>query len=106
MPADWTQKPVILAVDDAPDTLSMLSAVLEKAGIITLVATDGRSALALMATVVPDLILMDAVMPRMDGFEVTRAVKRDEKFAHIPVIFMTGLSDTESVIKGFDAGGA
>lgn len=99
------KKPVVLAVDDAADTLGMLSSVLEAAGMTTLVAADGAGALSLLDNIVPDLVLMDALMPRMDGFETTRAIKANARFAHIPVIFMTGLSDTENVVKGFDAGG-
>lgn len=99
-----TENPVVLVVDDAPDTLTMLSGVLEKAGLTALVASDGRSALTLLDHAAPDLILMDAVMPRMDGFETCRAIKRQERFAHTPILFMTGLSDTENVVKGFDAG--
>jgi DNA-binding NarL/FixJ family response regulator len=78
---------------------------LEKVGMTALVASDGRSALALMEHAVPDLILMDAVMPRMDGFDAARAIKQDERFAHIPIIFLTGLTDTDNVIKGLGAGG-
>ncbi|RZL05469.1 MAG: response regulator [Rubrivivax sp.] len=99
------RKPVILAVDDASDTLGMLSAVLEGADMTTLVANDGESALSLLSHIVPDLILMDAVMPRMDGFETTRAIKARENFTHIPIIFMTGLAEPENVVRGFDAGG-
>jgi DNA-binding NarL/FixJ family response regulator len=61
--------------------------------------------LLLLEHAMPDLILMDAVMPRIDGFETCRAIKQIDKFAHLPVIFMTGLSDTENVVKGFAAGG-
>jgi DNA-binding NarL/FixJ family response regulator len=99
------RKPVILAVDDASDTLSMMSAILEKAGMTALVAGDGKNALALLEHALPDLILMDAMMPRMDGFDAARAIKADARFAHIPVIFLTGLTETENVVKGFDAGG-
>ncbi|HKX35461.1 MAG TPA: response regulator [Rhizorhapis sp.] len=99
------KKPIILAVDDAPDTLGMLSAMLEAASMTTLVAADGDSALSLLSHVVPDLILMDAIMPRMDGFELTRTIKARAAFAHIPVIFMTGLAEPENVVKGFEAGG-
>jgi DNA-binding NarL/FixJ family response regulator len=105
MTGEFPKKPVVLAVDDAPDTLSMLSEVLEGAGMTALVATDGASALALLDHVTPDLVLMDAVMPAMDGFDAARAIKAREASAHIPVIFMTGLSDTRSVVQGFDAGG-
>lgn len=98
-------KPVILAVDDASDTLGMLSGVLEGAGMTTLVAADAESALALLDHATPDLILMDAIMPRMDGFEATRAIKAREAWSHIPVVFMTGLSEPENVVKGFEAGG-
>ncbi len=105
MATELPKKPVVLAVDDATDTLGMLSAVLERAGMTALVAADGGSALALLEHITPDLILMDAVMPRMDGFDAARAVKAREGSAHIPVIFMTGLSDNESVVKGYDAGG-
>ena len=99
------KKPVILAVDDASDTLGMLSAVLESADMTALVAADAESAISLLSHITPDLILMDASMPRMDGFEATRAIKSRETFAHIPVVFMTGLSEPENVVKGFEAGG-
>jgi DNA-binding NarL/FixJ family response regulator len=105
MAAEFSRKPIILAVDDAADTLTMLSAVLEAAGMTTLVASDGDSAQTLLSHAVPDLILMDAVMPRLDGFDTARAIKGREEFSHIPIIFMTGLSDTENVLRGFGAGG-
>ncbi len=105
MAPDLGKKPVILAVDDASDTLGMLSAVLEGADMTALVAADAESAISLLSHITPDLILMDASMPRMDGFEATRAIKSRETFAHIPVVFMTGLSGPEDVVKGFEAGG-
>lgn len=98
-------RPTILAVDDAPETLSLLSDILEDAGMTTLVVRSGTSALSLIGQVKPDLILMDALMPKMDGFEACRRIKKIREFAHIPVIFMTGLSDTEHVVKGFESGG-
>lgn len=105
MMAELDKKPVILAVDDASDTLGMLSAVLEGADMTALVASDAESAFSLLSHITPDLILMDAIMPRMDGFEATRTIKSRESFAHIPVVFMTGLSEPENVVKGFEAGG-
>src|SRR5690242_18648991 len=97
--------PIVLAVDDAPDTLLLLTDILEGAGMTALIARNGTTALSLLPQVRPDLILMDAVMPKMDGFETCRRIKKARDFAHIPVIFMTGLSDTEHVVKGFESGG-
>jgi DNA-binding NarL/FixJ family response regulator len=105
MPPETRERPTILAVDDAPETLSLLSDILEDAGMTTLVVRSGASALSLIARMKPDLILMDALMPNMDGFEACRRIKKIREFAHIPVIFMTGLSDTEHVVKGFESGG-
>lgn len=102
---DNSMQPIILAVDDAPDTLSLLTDILEGAGMTALVARSGKSALQLMERILPDLILMDALMPDMDGFETCRGIKQHSPFAHIPLIFMTGLSDTEHVVRGFKAGG-
>lgn len=95
----------ILVVDDSPETLSLITDALEAADMTALVATSGAAALKLVQQIVPDLILMDAVMPGMDGFEVTRQLQQDVNTSHVPVIFMTGLSDTESVVEGLGAGG-
>lgn len=95
---------VVLVVDDSPDALGFVCKALEDAGLTALVATDGKSALELVERVVPDLILLDAVMPGLDGFATCQALKQGPA-AHVPVIFMTGLSDTEHVVRGLDCGG-
>lgn len=96
---------IVLVVDDSIDELTMISETLESAGTTTLVARDGQSALAIVDRVTPDAILMDAVMPGMDGFETCRRLKQKSAIADVPVIFMTGLSDTDHVLMGFEAGG-
>jgi DNA-binding NarL/FixJ family response regulator len=95
----------VLVIDDSPESLSLLTDTLEENGFTALVARSGRAALGLIERVQPDVILMDAVMPEMDGFETCREIKRDRRFEHIPIIFMTGLSETEHVVLGFSAGG-
>lgn len=94
----------MLVVDDTPDTLGFLTEALERSGFMALVATGGAQALALVERVTPDLILLDAMMPGMDGFATCRQLKSGGK-AHIPVIFMTALSETEHVVAGLEAGG-
>ncbi|MDE1173974.1 MAG: response regulator [Parvibaculaceae bacterium] len=95
----------VLVVDDTPDTLGFLTDALEQAGITVLVAIDGEGALTLLDQITPDLVLMDAIMPGMDGFETCRRLKRINHLAHLPVIFMTGLSETQHVLEGLQAGG-
>lgn len=96
---------LILIVDDSPETLGMLNAALEKENMTSLVALEGNQALSIASKMMPDIILLDAMMPNMDGFEVCTHLKNDPQLRSIPVIFMTGLSDTQSVIKGFESGG-
>lgn len=105
MQFDRDAQPIVLAVDDAAETLSLLTDILEGAGMTALISRSGSAALSLIQRVTPDLILMDASMPQMDGFETCRRIKNEAGLAHIPVIFMTGLTDTEHVVKGFEAGG-
>ena len=78
---------------------------IEDAGMTVLVAREGEHALSIVEQVTPDVILMDAVMPGTDGFETCRRLKQNKALAHVPVIFMTGLSDTEHIIEGLEAGG-
>ena len=96
---------VALIVDDVPENLSLLSDALSEAGYTVLVATDGLSALDRLSRIVPDIILLDAVMPGIDGFETCRRIKQMENVRHVPIMFMTGLTETEHVLQGFDAGG-
>lgn len=95
----------VLVIDDEPDSLRMLTAMLETADLTVLIATSGRAALEVLQHVRPDLILMDAVMPDIDGFETTTLIKRDPQLAPIPIIFMTGLTESEHVVEAFEVGG-
>ncbi|MDE0879782.1 MAG: DNA-binding response regulator [Sphingomonas bacterium] len=95
----------ILVVDDTPVSLRFLTTTLEQAGMTVLIAVDGPAALELLDHVTPDLILMDAVMPGIDGFKTTERIKADGRFRHVPVIFMTGLTESEHVVRGLEAGG-
>jgi DNA-binding response OmpR family regulator len=99
------RKDTLLVVDDTPETLGFLTDTLDGAGFTVLIATDGESALALVDQITPDLVLMDALMPGMDGFETCRRLKNEKLLSHVPVVFMTGLSETEHVVQGLAAGG-
>ena len=100
-----SDRPVVLVVDDAPSSLGVLCDTLEGAGYTVLVACDGESALERLELVTPDAILLDGVMPGMSGFETCRRIKITPAWAHVPVIFMTGLSETAHVVEGFACGG-
>jgi DNA-binding response OmpR family regulator/DNA-binding CsgD family transcriptional regulator len=96
---------IVLVVDDSPETLRLLTDALEEAGMTVLVAREGEHALSIVVKVVPDVILMDALMPGADGFTTCRKLKQNPALAHVPIIFMTALTDTEHIIQGLEAGG-
>jgi len=96
---------VVLIVDDVPDNLAVLHDALDESGFMVLVANHGEAALQTAIAEKPDVILLDAIMPGMDGFEVCRKLKADINTRHIPVIFMTGLTESEHVVAAFRAGG-
>ncbi|PZU84635.1 MAG: DNA-binding response regulator [Shinella sp.] len=96
---------IVLLVDDSPEALGFLTDALEQAGFSVLIATSGQVALSIVARISPDIILLDAVMPGMDGFETCRRLKEDTAVAQVPVIFMTGLSETEHIVHALESGG-
>ena len=96
---------IILLVDDSPESLSFLTEALERSGFSVLIATSGSSALSIVERITPDLILLDAVMPAMDGFETCMRLKSLSGVGQVPVIFMTGLTETEHVVRALEAGG-
>jgi DNA-binding NarL/FixJ family response regulator len=106
MPIYPLNSDVVLIIDDIPENLSLLHDALDEAGYAVLVATNGESALQRARQSRPDVILLDALMPGMDGFEVARRLKADFSTQHIPIVFMTGLTETEHVVAAFAAGGA
>lgn len=96
---------VVLVVDDSIDTIHMLNDVLENEKFTVLVALEGTQALTITQNMRPDIILLDAIMPNMDGFETCKRLKQNPQLADVPIIFMTGLSDSEHIVKGLGAGG-
>ncbi|MFJ5445507.1 response regulator [Methylobacillus methanolivorans] len=96
---------VVLIVDDVPDNLAVLHDALDESGYMVLVANNGETALRRAEDARPDIILLDAIMPGLDGFEVCARLKANLNTRHIPVIFMTGLTESENVVAGFAAGG-
>lgn len=99
----FKDKIIVLVVDDSPDSLEMVNLALDEAGIAVLIALNGQQAMKVLEQITPDVILMDAIMPVMDGFECATEIRK--RLPLIPIIFMTGLSEVEHIVKAFDAGG-
>lgn len=104
MNVEGTQKGIILLVDDNPTNLAVLFDALSDAGFKTLVALDGESAIAQVAYLKPDIILLDVMMPGLDGFETCCRLKENIDTKDIPVIFMTALTETVDKVRGFALG--
>lgn len=100
-----TPRDIVLIVDDSPEALGFLTEALEQSGFSVLIATSGASALNIVGRITPDIILLDAVMPGMDGFETCLKLKADPAVSPVPVVFMTGLTETEHVVRALEAGG-
>ena len=99
------KRDVALVVDDSPETLRLLTDALDGAGMTVMVALDGAGAMRIVDQITPDIVLLDAVMPGMDGFETCKRLKRDAGLSNVPIIFMTGLAETEHIVRGLEAGG-
>ena len=99
------RRDTIMVVDDLPGTLGLLNEALETAGFTVLLAQSASFALSIIERITPDIILIDAIMPEMDGFELCRIMKRNAALSGVPIIFMTGLTESEHVVRGFEAGG-
>jgi DNA-binding response OmpR family regulator/DNA-binding CsgD family transcriptional regulator len=95
---------IAMIIDDTPGNLALLSDTLSEAGYRVLVATDGLSALEQIAYLKPDIILLDIMMPGIDGFETCKRLKSGSETADIPVLFMTALSELDNLLRGFDEG--
>lgn len=100
-----TPRDIVLIVDDSPEALGFLTEALEQSGFSVLIATSGASALNIVDRITPDMILLDAVMPGMDGFETCQRLKANPAASPVPVVFMTGLTETEHVVRALEAGG-
>ena len=105
MITDSKKRDIALVVDDSPETLRLLTDALDGAGMTVMVALDGASAMRIVDQITPDIVLLDAIMPGMDGFETCRRLKRDAALDNVPIIFMTGLAETEHIVHGLEAGG-
>ncbi|HEY4637018.1 MAG TPA: response regulator, partial [Burkholderiales bacterium] len=94
----------VLVVDDDPDMVGFLARLLQNEGMAVETAADGASALSLVGATLPDLVLLDVMMPGASGFDVCRQLKGDEATALIPVVLVTSLEDSESRVRGIEAG--
>src|SRR3982075_3989616 len=99
------KRDVALVVDDSPETLRLLTDALDGAGMTVMVALDGAAAMRIVEQIMPDIDVLDAVMPGMDGLDTCKRLKRDAGLVNVPIIFMTGLAETEHIVRGLEAGG-
>ncbi len=100
----YAEKPLIMIVDDNSQNIKVLGSILEGNGYDTAVFLNGESAIEFAKTEDPSLILLDIMMPGMDGFEVCEELKRNMGTTSIPIIFITAKAETEDIVKGFDLG--
>lgn len=94
----------ILIIDDAPANIQTLSTILKERGYNINIATNGRQGLEVLERIRPDLILLDIMMPEMDGFETCRRIKASTAWREIPIIFLTAKTDTADIVRGFELG--
>jgi adenylate cyclase len=94
----------ILVIDDAPANIQAVSAILKQGGYQISIATNGRQGLEVLEKVRPDVILLDVMMPEMDGFETCRRIKASQTWREIPVIFLTSKNETADIVRGFELG--
>ncbi|NIN33602.1 MAG: response regulator, partial [Gammaproteobacteria bacterium] len=98
-------KAIILIVDDNPQNLKVLGNILREDGYVPVVAQNGPQALEFVQREKPDLILLDIMMPEMDGYEVCKKLKKDKDAKDIPVIFLTAKTETKDLLLAFEVGG-
>ena len=98
-----TQKKILI-MEDEPDALMMLSMALKSAGYVVFGAPDGEEGLKIFREEKPDMVILDVVMPKMDGWEVLQKIKAGLKSKRVPVIMLTGKSEDEDKVKGYDHG--
>src|SRR5829696_2472108 len=94
----------ILIVDDTPANIQMLIGILREQGYHLSAATSGPQAIEAIERVRPDLVLMDVVMPDMDGYEACRQIKASSRWRDLPIIFLTAKTDTADIVRGFEVG--
>jgi DNA-binding response OmpR family regulator len=98
------ERPLVLAADDDEDILGLVSFRLERSGYTVVQARDGEAALELAVKELPDLAVLDVMMPKLDGFEVTRRLRADAATSRIPIILLTARAQDADVQRGFEAG--
>jgi DNA-binding response OmpR family regulator len=98
------EQPVVLAADDDEDILELIAFRLERSGYKVLQARDGQEALELARTSLPDLAVLDVMMPKIDGFELTRRLREDDATNRMPIILLTARAQEADIQRGFDAG--
>ncbi len=103
---DNSKKDIVFIIDDNPENIKVLGNLLEKNGYDPVVFLNAKIALESIRKKRPEIILLDIMMPEMDGYEMCQILKDDASFKDIPVIFLTGKTETEDLVKGFDLGAA
>jgi DNA-binding response OmpR family regulator len=98
------ERPVVLAADDDEDILALIAFRLERSGYTVILARDGEEALALARDERPDLAVLDVMMPKLDGFALTRRLRTDEATSRMPIILLTARAQDADVQRGFDVG--
>lgn len=102
---DSTSESSVLIIDDSAENLKFLANILSKNGYEPVISRGGKQAMEFLKTESPDLILLDIMMPELDGYEVCRMLKEQPETREIPIIFLTAKTDTDSLVKGFESGG-
>ena len=99
-----TKWPLILVVEDSPTQAIQIASILSSHKVRVVIANDGLQGLRLIHSQLPDLIILDVNLPKMDGYQMCNRLKRDRETAHIPVVMMTAMVTPEATLRGMEAG--